>query len=162
MDEPRRMEAHVKEGLLPVLVIATDLFRRDGKGRPMVLCEARRAMGGIAKGQRVWITEVMVKEPGAVVKRTSAAKRRERKALLKATAHNRLAEGGVADGTDTPVPTEPTRPGTPTVYDRPEYVRSERRNMCDGGCGTELIFFETLATATRITTCPACKAAYNG
>lgn len=181
--DPYRMVAHVKEGLLPVLVIADDLDRRDRKGRPMFLCEAQRTVwttsplgvksASIRKGQRVWVTKTMLSLPTEAKPRTSASKRRDRRKIKELAAHNRLAQGGLADGTDTPVPTQDAQSvakplGTESApyraavrLERPEYARAERRHLCDGGCGTELIFTETLATATRITTCPACKARYS-
>jgi len=171
--EPYPMVAHVKEGLLPVLVLTDDLCRYDSKGRWMALCEAQRAMGGITKGQRVWVTRSMLSRPTEVKPRSSASKRRDRRKIMDMAAHNRLAQGGAADQANTPVPTRDAQSvakplGTESApyraavrLERPEYVRAERKHLCDGGCGTELIFTETLATATRITTCPACKAKYN-
>ena len=170
MSEPYPMVAHVKEGLLPVLVIADDLSRRDRKGRPMFLCEARRAMGGIAKGQRVWVTRTMLSCPTDAKPRTNASKRRDRRKIMDLAAHNRLAQGAVADGTDTQVPTRDAQSvakpiGTESApyrraerLERPEYVRAERKRECMGGCGTVLVFTETLHTGSLITHCPACKA----
>jgi hypothetical protein len=170
MSEPYPMVAHVKEGLLAVLVIASDLYRRDAKGVPMVLCEARRAMAGIAKGQRVWVTRTMLSRPTEAKPRSSAAKRRDRRKLMDLAAHNRLAQGGSADGSGTPVPTRDAQSvakplGTELApyrraerVERPEYVRAERKRECMGGCGTVLVFTETLHTGSLITHCPACKA----
>jgi hypothetical protein len=171
MSEPYPMVAHVSGGLLPVLVIANDLDRRDGKGRPMVLCEARRAMAGITKGQQVWVTRTMLSRPTEAKKRSSASKRRDRRKIMELAAHNRLAQGGAADGSGTPVPTTdaqevakpigtelaPYRRAT-TVHERPEYVRAERKRECMGRCGTVLVFTETLYTGSLITHCPSCKA----
>lgn len=181
MDSPNVVKAvvHVAEGALPVEV-HMDLERWITKGSkrvPARVCVVTRSAWGYKAGFELVVSLSLITVKGTQTQDTTSGRARRKANAAKHRAKmrdsKRHGHGGHADGRNTPVPTEDAQSAakpigtelapfrTPVVYERPEMVRAARSNPCDGGCGTELVFFETLLTGSRITTCPACKAAYS-